>query len=115
MIAYDFPPIGGSGVQRTMKFARYLPEFGWQPLILTVSNPSLYEADDSLLKELPDDLPVYRALDVGIRSLLGRKARKLPSPADQNLAKIGAGAPKLPPFRSKIRKNLVSFADTWSD
>ncbi len=113
MIAHDFPPIGGSGVQRTMKFAKYLPEFGWQPIILTVSNPSLYEADDSLLKELPDDLPVYRALDVSIRSLLGKKTGELPSPAGQDLAKIGADAPKPLRFRRKIRKSLVSFADTW--
>lgn len=36
MIAYHFPPIhGSSGVQRTLRFARYLPEFGWEPIVLT--------------------------------------------------------------------------------
>ena len=37
MIAYHFPPLAGSsGVQRALRFARYLPEFGWEPVVLTV-------------------------------------------------------------------------------
>lgn len=43
MIAFHFPPVhGSSGVQRTLKFARYLPDHGWQPAILTV-HPRAYE------------------------------------------------------------------------
>jgi glycosyltransferase involved in cell wall biosynthesis len=34
MIAYDYPPRGWSGAQRTVKFVRYLPDFGWQPIVL---------------------------------------------------------------------------------
>jgi len=60
MIAIPFPPIGGSGVQRTAKFARYLPEFGWQPVVLTLHNYPLREADPSLLDELPADLAIHR-------------------------------------------------------
>ncbi|HFE52934.1 MAG TPA: glycosyl transferase family 1, partial [Bacteroidetes bacterium] len=37
-VAYYFPPAGGSGVQRVLKFVRYLPEFGWQPVVLTARN-----------------------------------------------------------------------------
>jgi hypothetical protein len=33
-LAYHFPPLGLSGVQRTVKFVRYLPEFGWQPHVV---------------------------------------------------------------------------------
>ncbi len=40
MIAYYFPPMGGAGVQRTLKFAKYLPEFGWSPHVLTVRDSS---------------------------------------------------------------------------
>jgi hypothetical protein len=36
MILYYFPPLGGSGVQRSAKFVKYLPEQGWNPVILTV-------------------------------------------------------------------------------
>jgi hypothetical protein len=35
MIAHQFPPIGGSGVQRTVKFVKYLRDFGWEPVVLT--------------------------------------------------------------------------------
>jgi len=36
IFAYFFPPIGGAGVQRTVKFAKYLPDEGWDPTIVTV-------------------------------------------------------------------------------
>ena len=38
MVAYHFPPLrGSSGIQRTLRFCRYLPDFGWTPLVLTAS------------------------------------------------------------------------------
>ncbi len=61
IIAYHFPPLGGGGVYRTLKFAKYLPLFGWEPIILTVSNPDHPIWDYSLLKELPSDIQVFRA------------------------------------------------------
>ena len=39
VIAYYFPPMGLSGVQRTLKFVKYLPAEGWLPLVHTVANP----------------------------------------------------------------------------
>ncbi|MEP6657300.1 MAG: glycosyltransferase [Betaproteobacteria bacterium] len=62
MIAFHFPPLrGSSGIQRTLGFCRYLPEFGWNPIVLTV-NPQAYEdvADDSLA-DVPPGLLVQRA------------------------------------------------------
>jgi glycosyltransferase involved in cell wall biosynthesis len=61
IIAYYFPPIGGAGVQRTVKFAKYLPDNGWDPIILTVDGGSHISFDESLLAELPADLLVYRS------------------------------------------------------
>ncbi|MDZ7268257.1 MAG: glycosyltransferase [candidate division KSB1 bacterium] len=58
VVAYYFPPLGGGGTQRTLKFVRYLPEFGWQPHLLTVRQPHHLVRDDSLLQEVPRDLPV---------------------------------------------------------
>ena len=40
IITYYWPPSGGAGVQRWLKFSKYLPEFGWEPIILTV-DPAL--------------------------------------------------------------------------
>jgi len=63
MIAYDFPPIAKSGVQRTVKFVKYLPLFGWNPIVLTVKRREEFlEASDlSFLDELPKDLKIYRS------------------------------------------------------
>lgn len=60
-IVYYFPPMGGSGVQRPLKFAKYLREFGWNPIILC-PEPGLYHTfDDSLQAELDSlKLDVYR-------------------------------------------------------
>lgn len=62
MIAYFFPPIGGSGTLRPLKFAKYLPSFGWTPIVLTVKNPEWYYAHDpELLKELPPPVQIERS------------------------------------------------------
>ncbi len=52
MIAYYFPPMGLSGVQRTLKFVKYLPQFGWSPTVLTVTPTGYYAQDYSLLDEI---------------------------------------------------------------
>ncbi len=52
--------MGMGGVQRTAKFAKYLPDFGWEPHVLTV-NPKIYFAkDESLLKEVEKTVRIYR-------------------------------------------------------
>ncbi len=52
VIAYYFPPMGLSGVQRTLKFVKYLPEFGWKPIVLTIAPTAYYAYDETLLNEL---------------------------------------------------------------
>jgi len=61
IIAYYFPPSGGPGVQRVLKHIQYLPEFGWKPIVLTVSNGQFPARDESLLEKIPSDVPVYRS------------------------------------------------------
>lgn len=58
MLAYFFPPAGGGGVQRTTKFVKYLPEYGWQPVVLTVNEQIHTLRDSSLKEDLPADLIV---------------------------------------------------------
>lgn len=60
IVAYYWPPSGGSGVQRWLKFVKYLPSFGWQPYVLTPENPSFEIRDDSLLKDVPAEAEVLR-------------------------------------------------------
>ena len=56
VISYYWPPAGGSGVQRWVKFAKYLPESGWQPIVYTPSNPEYPSIDQSLVFEV-DSIP----------------------------------------------------------
>ncbi|HET6402863.1 MAG TPA: hypothetical protein VFH95_15880 [Candidatus Kapabacteria bacterium] len=60
-ITYYFPPAGGPGVQRVLKFLKYLREFGWTPIALVPEGAEYPARDESLLKELPDDLIIRRA------------------------------------------------------
>ncbi len=54
IIAYYFPPMGLSGVQRTVKFTKYLPQYGWKPTVLTVNPTGYYAIDESLLREVEE-------------------------------------------------------------
>ena len=60
IITYYWPPSGGPGVQRVLKFAKYLPQFGWQPIILTVKNGEYPAIDETLEKDIPPECIVYK-------------------------------------------------------
>jgi glycosyltransferase involved in cell wall biosynthesis len=61
LIAYNFPPVGGAGVQRPAKWAKYLGQAGWDVTVLTTENPSVPVRDESLLHDLPADVNIIRA------------------------------------------------------
>src|SRR5882672_4209626 len=80
VITYYWPPSGGSGVQRWLKFVKYLPQFGWTPYVLTPENPSFMVQDDSLLHDVPAEakvvkLPIWEPyrLFFGLSRLAGKK------------------------------------------
>lgn len=60
IISYYWPPAGGSGVQRWLKFVKYFQDFGVEPLVYCPENPSYPISDTSLIKEVPENLKVYR-------------------------------------------------------
>lgn len=80
-IAYNFPPAGGAGVQRSLKFIKYLPQFGWQPIVITTKPGAYPVRDESLLGDVPAGTPIYcvRGYDInGLRPFFIRlKAQKL--------------------------------------
>lgn len=59
-ITYFFPPLGGAGVGRSLKFSKYLPDFGWQPIVISAAESVSYGKDYSQLKEVPERINVYR-------------------------------------------------------
>jgi glycosyltransferase involved in cell wall biosynthesis len=60
VITYFFPPLGGVGVQRTLKYVKYLPASGWQPVVVTPAKPAYTVRDETLLDQLAPDLKVER-------------------------------------------------------
>ena len=60
IISYYWPPSGGSGVQRWLKFAKYLPNNNWQPIIYTPENPNFGVKDEGLLKDISSDVIVWK-------------------------------------------------------
>ncbi|HXV14766.1 MAG TPA: glycosyltransferase [Candidatus Krumholzibacteria bacterium] len=64
IVAYFFPPSGAVGIYRSLKFAKYLPEFGWRPIVLTTANGKFPTYDASLLRMIPEGVPVHRARGV---------------------------------------------------
>lgn len=80
IITYYWPPSGGSGVQRWLKFVKYLVRAGWEPYVFTPENPSFTIEDNSLQKDVPDSVEVIRfpiwepyQLFFKFSSLLGNK------------------------------------------
>jgi glycosyltransferase involved in cell wall biosynthesis len=81
VIAYYFPPMGLSGVQRTSKFVKYLPQYGWEPTVLTVQNVGYFAQDESLLQELEGrNVRIARTPAAGPgKFLVKRETVRLPS------------------------------------
>ena len=100
-IAYYFPPAGGSGVQRSAKFVKYLPEFGCLPIVLTVAEASAAypELDPNLGQEIDAQIPIYRTKAFNPfalkAKLTGQKKVEMPIG--------GAGKPK----------NVKSYIEAW--
>lgn len=60
IISYYWPPAGGSGVQRWLKFTKYLPQYGWTPIIYTPENPYFEVKDTALLNDIPNEVEIWK-------------------------------------------------------
>ena len=60
IITYYWPPAGGPGVQRWLKFVKYLPEFGIEPIVFAPSNPDYPIIDKGLEHEIQENLKFYK-------------------------------------------------------
>ena len=76
MIAFHFPPLkGSSGIQRTLKFCQYLPNRGWNPIVLS-ANERAYEAvSQEQIKDIPPNIVVKRAFALDTKKHLSIKGR----------------------------------------
>lgn len=60
IITYYWPPSGGAGVQRWLKFVKYLREFGWEPIVYTAENPEYPIIDTSFEKDIPKGITILK-------------------------------------------------------
>ncbi len=60
IITYYWPPAGGGGVQRWLKFAKYLPDYGWKPIIVAPENADYPSIDRSLEKDISEEIEVIK-------------------------------------------------------
>lgn len=77
IITYYWVPSGGAGVQRWVKFTKYLRNFGWEPVIYTPQNPEYPALDPSIEKDVPSDIeviktPIWEPYNI-YRNLMGKK------------------------------------------
>lgn len=89
VIAYFFPPLGGSGVQRTLKYVKYLNKFGYTPIVATVENGHNFSHDYNMLKEIPEEVRIYRS-NSGEKLWL----RKIIEKTENTLKKLRSNKPK---------------------
>ena len=66
IVAYFFPPMGGGGVQRTVKFVKYLRDFGYEPVVLTVRSGEHTAWDESFRRDIPEDVRIIRTRYLGL-------------------------------------------------
>lgn len=102
ILTYYWPPSGGAGVQRWLKFAKYLRSCGWEPVIYTAENGEMPVEDTSLAKDIPHNMevlktPIWEPYDV-YKKFIGQKKNE----------KINAG------FLSESKKNsFLSGIAVW--
>ncbi|MGW8122138.1 glycosyltransferase [Roseivirga echinicomitans] len=80
IITYYWPPSAGGGVQRWLKFSKYLPEYGWEPVIFTPENPDFDLKDPSLMRDVSPQMeilkfPIWEPYSI-FKKISGRKELK---------------------------------------
>ena len=99
-LTYYFPPVGGVGVQRVLKFVTYLPRWEWEPVVVAPGNPGFGLRDLSLMAGLPADLEVHRTpslepakLPGAVRGLFRRNGPATAGAVDLNAEPAGRSLP----------------------
>lgn len=122
MVAYYFPPMGGSGVQRTTKFVKYLRDFDWEPIVFTRDTHKLPLRDESLVKDIPDGVKIIHtpAWDLtalpGILGLFGKiVARKILIPDGEKLWQMFSASKAIQAVQENKADLIYTTSSPYSD
>jgi glycosyltransferase involved in cell wall biosynthesis len=104
VIDYFFPPLAGAGVQRTLGFVRYLTQFGWAPIVLTVQGGDTNFYDASLVEWIPSHVDVHRTASFEPIGLIRRLATKESLNGDRQITELHLGAGVFAPILRRLRQ-----------
>ncbi len=108
MVAFEFPPLSSGGVMRCTKYVKYLRDYGWEPIVLTVAENAHPDAlqDPRLLDELPPDITIHRTPYADFDALFQKELQN--SALLKIYQSLDAGFPGLFGF-AKPDKNITWF------
>jgi glycosyltransferase involved in cell wall biosynthesis len=112
VVSYYFPPMGLSGVQRTLKFVKYLPEYDWSPIVLTTGATNYFAFDESLLSDTNSDLiSIHRTEKDPFKFSKGNESKTLvyPSRLKQRLFRMLSQSIFIPDSRIRWKKHAVQL------
>ena len=110
VIAYYFPPMGLSGVQRTLKFVKYLPDYNWNPIVLTHTPTTYYAFDDTLLNEIESkNIQIYRTTSKKKINKSRFITRKFPSYFTQKLGRAILQTIYIPDSKVRWKENAIDL------
>ncbi len=122
IIAYQFPPMGGPGVQRTLKFVKHLRSFGYEPVVLTRAEGKMKFVDKTMLSEIPEGVKVFRTNPYDLTelpsalSLVGKVvARKVLIPDGERLWQLSIQKKALEIVKSEGIELVYSTSYPYSD
>jgi glycosyltransferase involved in cell wall biosynthesis len=112
IIAHSFPPIGGSGTFRTLKFVKFLPDYNWMSYILTTNERYSEKKDFSMLSEVPDSTKIFRTLIFSPFRIFVKLIAQLKSLKKSNITTKShdtANKNKNEGFKTKTGQRLITY------
>ncbi|MFC1748188.1 glycosyltransferase [Pseudomonadota bacterium] len=109
VVTYYWPPAGGVEVQRMVKFCKYLPKFGWNPIILTVNDGNYANTDTSYFDDIKDLKSIYRAKSLEPHSMfnaLTKPLQKKNTSKNNNTSKANSSQSFVNKLGEYVRLNL---------
>lgn len=106
ILTYYWPPGSGPGVQRWLKFCKYLPEEGWEPIVVTVRNGSYPSTDKSLVADIPPDLKVFKTATLEPFALYNALRGKSGKGVEVGMGNIKGKTSLFARFSNYVRANM---------